>query len=264
MRRAIKGVIFDIDGVLEFQGAVYPHAIETIQALRQRGVLVRLLTNSTLKSRASCAARLRAHGFDVADGEVFTASYLTAQYLRKQQPRTCWVMVDGAGRDEFTAFPQDREAPDFVVVGDNRSAFDFEHLNQALRMLRRGATLVGMQPELLDTSMGSVELNVGSWVELLARAAGVRPVYIGKPSPFAFEEVLASMQLAAEDVAVVGDRVLTDIAGGQQFGMFTILVKSGEYQAGDLELGIRPDAILENVGGILEVVPGVSTEGPQA
>ncbi len=264
MRREIKGIIFDIDGVLEFQGKVYPQAVETIQELRRRGILVRFLTNSTLKSRASCAAKLRSRGFEIAEEEVFTASYLTAQYLRRVRPRSCWVMVDGAGRDEFSEFSQDSDNPEYVVVGDNRSAFDFEHLNHALRMLRRGARLIGMQAELIDTSMGSVELNVGSWVAMLERASGVQALYIGKPSPFAFEAVLDSMQLPREQVAVVGDRVLTDIAGARQLGMFAVLVRSGEYRGSDLELGVEPDIIIGDIGEIIQVLTGDDAKGALA
>ena len=261
MIRTIRGIIFDIDGVLEFQGKVCSHAIETIEALRGAGVLVRFLTNSTLKSRASCAAKLRKRGFAVSDDEVFTACHLTARYLRGIGPRSYWVMVDGDGRDEFKEFPVDSEHPEYVVVGDNRSAFDFEHLNQALRMLRQGSKLVGMQAELLDTSMGSVELNVGAWVGMLEQASGVQAVYIGKPSTFAFKTVLASMALPSAQVAVVGDRVQTDIMGAQQLGIFTVLVQSGEFRKEDLQLGIRPDAIVENVGELLRVLPDLPDAG---
>jgi HAD superfamily hydrolase (TIGR01450 family) len=170
-------------------------------------------------------------------------------------------MVDGAGRDEFQEFPLDGTNPEYVVVGDNRSAFDFDRLNQALRMLRAGAKLVGMQPELIDTSMGAVELNVGSWVGMLERASGVGAAYVGKPSAFAFEAVLDSMRLPPEQVAVVGDRILTDIVGARSLGMFTVLVKSGEFQASDLELGIAPDAVVQNLGEMLRVLPGAVDQG---
>ena len=63
MRPAIQGVILDIDGVLEFAGRVYPGAVETLADLRARGLAVCFLTNSTLKSRASAADRLRRRGF---------------------------------------------------------------------------------------------------------------------------------------------------------------------------------------------------------
>ena len=74
----IKGIIFDIDGVLEYQGKVYPGAVDVVNSLRERGMILRFLTNSTLKSRPSCAAKLRKAGFGASDEEVFTASYATA------------------------------------------------------------------------------------------------------------------------------------------------------------------------------------------
>jgi ribonucleotide monophosphatase NagD (HAD superfamily) len=55
----IKGVIVDIDGVLEYQGQVYPGAIQVLETLRSSEIKLRFLTNSTLKSRASCAMGLR-------------------------------------------------------------------------------------------------------------------------------------------------------------------------------------------------------------
>jgi ribonucleotide monophosphatase NagD (HAD superfamily) len=57
-----QGIIFDIDGVLTFQGLVYPGAVDTIDLLRSRGFVLRFLTKSTLKSRASCAQKLRQSG----------------------------------------------------------------------------------------------------------------------------------------------------------------------------------------------------------
>ncbi len=62
----IKGLIFDIDGVLTFQGKVIPGAIEAISFYRSLGITLRFLTNSTLKSRRSCAERLIQQGFDVS------------------------------------------------------------------------------------------------------------------------------------------------------------------------------------------------------
>ncbi|MBW1608961.1 MAG: hypothetical protein JRJ74_12805 [Deltaproteobacteria bacterium] len=54
MKQNYKCIIFDINGVLEFQGRVYPGAVDLINFLRQKGIIVRVLTNSTLKSRKYC------------------------------------------------------------------------------------------------------------------------------------------------------------------------------------------------------------------
>jgi HAD superfamily hydrolase (TIGR01458 family) len=256
MSENTRGVIFDIDGVLEYQGKAYPGAVELIELLRERNVPFCFVTNSTLKSRASCARRLRMHGFMIRDEEVFTASYLTAEYLRRVRARSCWVMVDGDGMDEFSEFAEDRENPEYIVIGDLQSGFHFEPLNRALRLLLQGAKLIGMQAELLDTSRGLAELNVGSWVGMLERASGVQATYIGKPSAFAFEVPLETMKLAKHQVTVVGDQLSTDIAGAQRLGMRTILVRTGEFRAMDQAENTHPDFAVDSVEQIMELISG--------
>lgn len=256
MRQTIRGVIFDIDGVLEYQGEIYPHAIDTIRILRNRGMVLRFLTNSTLRSRTSCARILREKGFPVFDDEVFTASYITATYLKFLHPRSCWIMLEGEGRDEFQGFEQDFENPEYIVIGDNRSCFDFDHLNRALRLLLKGCKLIGMQSELIDTSMGQAELNVGSWVGMLERASGVQAIYIGKPDPFAFELTLQSMVLGKKQVAMIGDRVSTDVMGANKIGMKTVLVKTGEFCPSDLQSDVHPDFIANSIQDIPDILLG--------
>ena len=63
MGEKFQGVLFDIDGVLEFQGKAYPGAVELLDTLREKGIHIRILTNSTLKSRKVCAAKLLIWGF---------------------------------------------------------------------------------------------------------------------------------------------------------------------------------------------------------
>jgi HAD superfamily hydrolase (TIGR01458 family) len=251
----IKGIIFDIDGVLEYQGRVFPGAVELLEELRSRNLALRFLTNSTLKSRASCAEKLRKKGFVVLDEEVVTASYATANYLRDLKPRSIWLMLDREGRDEFRELDHDEIDPEYIVVGDYRSRFDFDHLNRALRLLVKGARLIGMQNELTDGSFGELELNVGSWVGMLERASGVQAEYIGKPFPYAFQLAMRSLGLAQGEVLVVGDRVSTDILGAKNVGLRSALVKTGEFRPQDLQAGIQPDWVMEDIRELLTLLP---------
>jgi HAD superfamily hydrolase (TIGR01458 family) len=251
MVEQIKGVLLDVDGVLEYQGQALPGAAQTVATLREKGIAIRLLTNSTLKSRASCAARLRQRGVQVSAHEVVTASYATAAYLKRLQPASCWIMLEREGLDEFADFQQDPVQPDYIVVGDNRSRFDFDHLNHALRLLLGGSKLIGMIPELVDASMGDWELNVGSWVDMLARAAGVEATYIGKPGPFAFELALETMRLNKSEVIMVGDKVSSDIKGAHDVGLRSVLLRTGEFRGRELEAAPQPDFIFDSVSDIL-------------
>ncbi|RPI79819.1 MAG: HAD-IIA family hydrolase [Desulfobacteraceae bacterium] len=250
----LQGLIFDIDGVLEYQGRIYPGAVETIKRLKQKNIAVRFLTNSTLKSRASCAQKLRTSGFAAEDHEVITASFATACWLREQKPRSIWVFLEREGLSEFKEFVQDEQNPEYVVIGDNRARFDFDHLNRALRLISRGAKLVGMIDELIDSSLGDLELNVGSWVRMLETAAGVQATYIGKPSFYAFEMTLKTMKAPKESVIMVGDRVLSDILGAQRAGLRSVLVKTGEFRKEELNDSIRPDYSIDSIALLLEAL----------
>jgi len=243
----VRGVIFDVDGVLEWHGEVCPGAVETIDAFRQRGMVMRFLTNTSLKSRHSCAQRLRKAGFQVLDDEVITALYATVLYLRGLSPRSCWVMLEREGLDEFKEFQQDTEDPEYVVIGDNRSGFDFDHLNKALRLLLNGAKLIGIQGELVDTSLGDPELHIGSWVGMLERAAGVEAIYLGKPSPYIFDLALKTMGLEKSEVVMVGDKVSTDIVGAKAFGIRSVLLRTGEFDEREFRGGIVPDVMLDSM-----------------
>lgn len=250
----VEGVIFDIDGVLEFRGQVYPGAIETLAQLRRQGILVRFLTNSTLKSRRSCAEKLRRSGFEADEEEVITASYAAAVYLRSLNPRSCWVMLEREGLDEFRDFVMDDQNPEYLVVGDNRSRFDFAHLNHAVKLLLNGTKLIAMQGELLDTSMGDVELNVGAWAGMLERASGAPAVYLGKPNPYNFILALDSMGLPKEKVLVVGDRVHTDILGARNLGLCSVLVRTGEFDPKELQGDVQPDFVCDSVRDLFGVI----------
>jgi len=251
-----QGVIFDVDGVLTYQDRVFPAAPRVVDLLRSNGLILRFLTNSTLKSRRSCAAKLREVGVQVDDAEVFTASYITALYLRQIQPHSVWVMLERQGVEEFVDFDQDSENPEYIVIGDNRSNFDFAHLSQALRLLRKGAKLIGMIPELVDTTLGDLELNVGSWVRMLELASGVPATYIGKPFRHAYEHTLHSMGLEKSQVIAVGDRTGTDIQGANDFGIASVLIRTGEYAELDVSLTARPDFVIDSIQELPAILLG--------
>jgi HAD superfamily hydrolase (TIGR01450 family) len=134
-----------------------------------------------------------------------------------------------------------------IVVGDYRDRFTFDTMNKALRLLLKGAKLIGMSPELIDRSMGDYELNVGSWVHMLEKASNVQAVYVGKPSPYMFELALQHMRLENREVVMVGDKVSTDIQGAHNVGIRSILVKTGEFDEKDLKNGVKPDFVCDSI-----------------
>ena len=248
-----KGAIFDLDGVLEYQGRVYPGAIEVVDTLRREGIVTRILTNSTLKSRRTCAEKLAHMGFHMDQEDVITASFATARYLKALHPRSCWVMLRGEGLEEFHGLTHDSENPEYVVLGDLREDFNFQNLNKALRLLRNGSKFIVMITETVDSSLGTTELTVGAYGKMLEDAAHVKATYIGKPNPYIFEMALETMDVERSKVLMVGDKMSSDIQGAKNVGIGSALVKTGEFRDRDLESEIQPDYILDSlqeVGGL--------------
>jgi ribonucleotide monophosphatase NagD (HAD superfamily) len=81
----------------------------------------------------------------------------------------------------------------------------------------------------------------------------VPATYIGKPNPFAFELTLQSMQLSKHQMLMVGDRVETDIRGAHDFGMRSVLVRTGEFNEDDLDGSVKPDFTIDSIQNLLSL-----------
>jgi HAD superfamily hydrolase (TIGR01458 family) len=242
-----RAVIFDVSGVLEFQGIVYPGAVELLKSLRQKKVAIRILTNSTLSSRQDCAAKLNRMGFDINEEEVVTASYATAAFLRKIRPKSCWVMLTGKGLEEFADLPLDPETPEYIVVGDYRDGFNFKNMNKALKLLLNKSKLIVMIPEKVDHGLGEVELTVGAYGRMLEDAAQIPAIYIGKPYSGIYEMTLETLGIPKSEVLMIGDRIEIDILGANLCGIQSVLVKTGEFRISDLRGNIQPTYIIDSI-----------------
>jgi 4-nitrophenyl phosphatase len=82
---------------------------------------------------------------------------------------------------------------------------------------------------------------------------GARPKVIGKPNAEIINVATEKLQLKPEQIAVVGDRLYTDIASGVNAGMLSILVMSGETDEDMLaQSNIKPDLVFKDLGAIQE------------
>ncbi|MFQ5997203.1 MAG: HAD-IIA family hydrolase, partial [Dehalococcoidales bacterium] len=218
-------------------------------------VPIRILSNSTLKSRRACTEKMREKGFTVYQHEVITASFATARYLETLKPSSCWVMLKREGLEEFGNFRQDADNPEYIVLGDFREDFNFQNLNKALRLLSKGAKLIVMITETVDQSLGELELTVGAYGKMLEDAAGIKATYIGKPNRYIFDITLDTMgNIERSKILMVGDRLEADILGAKKAGLKAALVKTGEFRESDLESPvIVPDYIFDSVGEVAEL-----------
>jgi len=244
----IKGLLFDIGGVLYTGTSVIKGAPETIAAL-QKQFPVRFLTNTTRRLPEAMLKKLTGFGFAVKEEELFTALSATKAFLTEKNATVLTVMTDEASSyfDDFIS-----DTPEYVVVGDAFTNFDYAHLNKAFRELNRGAGLVAAaKNRYFQDDDGVLSMDAGGFIAALEFAGETSAKIIGKPSETFFHLAVASMGLKPDEVLMIGDDIEADIKGAQDAGLMTALVKTGKFQQSDLERGIVPDFLLEDVNALL-------------
>jgi HAD superfamily hydrolase (TIGR01458 family) len=249
----IEGLLLDIDGVLAVSWEALPGAVDALKQLRGDGVPLRLITNTTTKTRSDLAATLRESGFDVSHEEIVTAVVATAEYLKTAHPGAAvFVLSDGDATADLVGVDLvDADTADVIVIGGACDDFTYATMNRVFRRLMDGAALVGMHRNLFWKTAEGWELDGGAYIAGLEEAADTVATICGKPEKTYFDAALAMLGVEAERAAMIGDDIVNDILGAQAAGLTGILVRTGKYRPGDEERDDgRPDHVVESFAAV--------------
>ena len=241
----VKGLLLDLDGTLYAGDEAVPGAREAVARLRDAGLRVRCVTNTTREPRRGVAGRLRELGFEVGEEEIFTPARAAAALIGY---RTCLPLVEETLLEDFgnATFAEDR--PDFVLVGDLGEGFTHARLDAAFRCLMSGADLVALQKNRYWMTETGLSLDAGPFVVALEYASGKSATVVGKPRQEFFEYALDDMGLRADEVAMVGDDPESDVAGAVRAGLEGVQVRTGKWRPGD-DVG-EADLVLDSVADL--------------
>jgi 4-nitrophenyl phosphatase len=254
-----KACILDIDGVLALGDSAVEGAGEALKKLRGMGLPFRLITNNSTKSRRTLKKRLFELGISVSEEELITSGSGTATYLREHFGGGKVFMIGEEGLSEeldragFDLVSD--EHANFVVVGLDRN-FTYNKLAIALKAIRNGARFIATNEDAtLPVEYGALP-GAGAMVASLIWCAQKKPeLVIGKPAPYLFEEALKELGAKAGEVLAVGDRIETDILGGNDMGFYTVLVLTGasnEEDAKGLKGEFLPKLVLKSIAELPE------------
>jgi HAD superfamily hydrolase (TIGR01450 family) len=227
------GLLVDLDGVVWIGHEMVPGSIDALRSLFGAGKEIVFVTNNPGKPATAYVERLRDAGIPVADDRVVTAGESTASLAAERAGAggTAFAIGAPAFHDTVAAAGlellagEDGRGAEVVLVSGHRG-FDYEELLTATKALRRGAALFATSRDPTLPMPGGAWPGTGSILAAVETASGARAEIGGKPEPHLFEMARERIP-AAERVAMVGDRVSSDIAGGRRAGLETILVLSG-------------------------------------
>lgn len=254
----MAGALLDIDGVLYVGDEPIEGAREALAQLRERLASLRLLTNTTSRSRREVVAHLVKLGFEVSPEEVITPAKMAVSYCRERGHESVALLVGDALREdlaELTEPPPGRRV-EAIVLGDLGAGFTPEVLNGAFRMLMEGAELIALQHNRYWQRADGLALDVGAYSAALEYATGREATVVGKPSGTFFATALA--ELGTERAIMVGDDVEADVGGALAAGLPAVLVRTGKFRQDALESsGVVPTAIVDSIRDVPGLLEGL-------
>jgi len=258
----IRHVVLDMDGTIYLGHTLFPQTRPFLAELARLGIGYSFVTNNCTRSRAEYAALLRDMGIAAEPESICTSAHATIHYLTAQLPHVKRLFVLGTkGLDdelEQAGFKIVDERPEAVVVGFD-TGLTYDQLAQTAYWISQGLPYVATHPDrVCPTDRPTVLPDCGAICALLESATGRRPDAVpGKPNPAILEAVFKPLGIAPREVALVGDRVYTDIRMARDAGALAVLALTGEtrrFQVDACASSERPDLVVADLAEFARLI----------
>ena len=253
----IRHVALDMDGTIYMGMTLFDYTRPFLQRLRELGITYSFLTNNPSTSIADYLHKLEGMGITATEEEMYTTALATIDYIRSHYPEARRLYLLGtpsmigeferAGFEATTDSADDR--PDVVVVAFDKT-LEYSRLCRAAWWVQQGLPYIATNPDrVCPTDQPTVLVDCGSICKCIEHATGRRPdIVLGKPDPNMLTGVQSRYGVRPDEVAMVGDRIYTDIEMAHNAGAFGVLVLSGEttLEIAD-EAPRQPDLIADSI-----------------
>lgn len=259
--KEVELFLFDMDGTIYLEDSLIDGSLELINVLREQNKKYVFLTNNSSKNIETYLKKLNNLGIYSEENNLFTSSQATAMYINNvyKNPKVYCVGTNDF-RDELRKYNiQVVEELDYsvdaVVVGFD-TELNYEKIKIACELIASGKDYIGTNMDLVcPVSGGKFIPDCGAICNLISTAVNKKPKYIGKPNKDMVDIISNKLNISKDKIAVVGDRLYTDIAVGVNANITSICVLTGETKMEDLEKSdISPTYILNSVKEIYNIV----------
>jgi len=251
----VKALILDMDGVLWRGNQPIGDLKQVFARIHELGLKVICATNNSTSTPAQFAQKLLGYGVDLSPEFILNSGVAAAIYLKQLHPGGGPVFIVGENGLHLAlkekGFWHTDQDPIAVVAGMDRQV-TYEKIAGATKWIRRGAPFIGTNPDKTFPTPDGLTPGSGSILAAIQAASGVDPTIIGKPEAFLYQVAMGITGTTPQETLAVGDRLDTDILGGQRAGTRTALVLSGVTTPEQAEQwSDAPDLIAQDLGEIL-------------
>ena len=233
-----------MDGTIYLGNELFPFTKDFLKKVEETGREYYFFTNNSSKSQQAYIEKLARLGIPIKKEQMMISSHVIIKYLKEYyDKKSIYVVGTPSLIQEFESFDMNltEEDPDIVVLGFD-TTLTYEKLFKACHYIRNGCTYFGINPDC------------GSMAKLIEASTGKFPEFFGKPSKHTLDYIIKETGYQPEEIAIVGDRLYTDIAVADGSDVTSILVLSGESTREDVEKSdVKPDVVVENLVEICEL-----------
>ena len=252
----VKCFLLDMDGTFNLGNELIDGSLYFIETLNELGKDYLFLTNNSSQHRRLYAEKITRLGLPISEEKVFTSGEATALYLQQEHPSlSVYLVGTPALEEEFRqhGFQLEEENPQLVVLGFD-TTLTYKKLWKLCDFVRAGLPFIATHPDFNCPTATGYMPDIGAMIAFVRAATGREPdLVVGKPNRMIIDAVARKYGLRIEEMAMVGDRLYTDIALGQTSGITTCLVWSGETHPEDLTVSpFQPTYTFTNLGAIAD------------
>jgi len=244
--------IFDLDGTIYRGEHLIPKADTTVNRIKELGKKIIFISNKTTGSTKDYFNFLSSNGLNIDENEIVNSTIVLKKYLSETFPRTKFFAIgEKVFIDEIESmnliYSENPEEIEILLVTLDRT-LDYKKLEIAARALENGARFFAANiDDTCPVDIGEV-LDAGSTISALEKRTHKKlEQHFGKPSAFMFEEIKARLNANLNKALIIGDRLETDIALGNKFGIDSALVSTGVKYFPNGTGNIKPTYHLDSV-----------------
>ena len=227
----VKLFLLDMDGTFYLGNQLIEGSLDFIRKVQETGRDFLFLTNNSSHNAPFYVERLKRMGLEIDRRRVMTSGEATCEKINELYPgKRAFVLGNEFLMQDFreAGIPVDQENPEIVVIGFD-TTLDYAKMTAVCDFVRAGLPYIATHPDFNCPTETGFAPDLGAIMAFIQASAGRMPdLIVGKPNPGIVEAALRRTGLKVNELAMVGDRLYTDIETGLRSGMLSILVMSGE------------------------------------
>lgn len=253
----IQLFVLDMDGTIYLGDSLFSFTPDFLSAVGACGKKYCFFTNNSSKNRNAYLEKLAKMKIPVTPNQMLISTDVILKWLLEHHPgKEAYVVGTPDLLEAFSAagIPPQSHNPDYVVLGFD-TTLTYEKLSRACTYIRNGAPVYGVNPDLNCPVEGGFIPDCGAIAALVHASTGVSCSFFGKPSPHTLEYILDTTGYLPREIAVIGDRLYTDIAVADGTDVTSILVYSGETKPEDITPGnVQPDFVCNSIADLIPLL----------